>query len=168
MDISWGGVEKTKGKYDFSQHDKLIEDLDKLGIRLLFIIDYGNPNYDNGLAPHTPEGREAYAKFCAALAERYSGKDIIWELWNEPNIDKFWLPAVNIDDYMAFCKSVVPAIRDKDQNACIIAPATSAFDMKFMESLISFPDFIASIRLIESFFLEIARFFNAGKALLRS
>ena len=134
MDISWGSVEKSKGKYDFSRHDKLIEDLDKLGIRLLFIIDYGNPNYDDGLAPHTPEGREAYAKFCAALAERYSGKDIIWELWNEPNIDKFWLPAVNVDNYMAFCKAVVPVIREKDQNACIIAPATSAFDMKFMES----------------------------------
>ena len=38
MDISWGGVEKTEGKYDFRRHDKLIEDLDKLGIRLLFVI----------------------------------------------------------------------------------------------------------------------------------
>ena len=134
MDVSWSGVEKTKGKYDFSRHDKLIDDLEELGIRLLFIIDYGNHLYDDGLAPHTKEGRDAYAKFSSALAERYSGKGIIWELWNEPNIDKFWLPKVNVDDYMAFCRVVVPVIRDKDQNACIIAPATSGFDMKFMES----------------------------------
>ncbi|MCK5456242.1 MAG: cellulase family glycosylhydrolase, partial [Melioribacteraceae bacterium] len=134
MDISWGGFEKTKGKYDFSRHDKLIEDLEELGIRLLFIIDYGNPLYDDGFSPYTEEGREAYTKFCSALAERYSGKAIIWELWNEPNIDNFWKPKVNIDDYMAFCQAVVPVIREKDQNACIIAPATSTFDMKFMES----------------------------------
>ncbi|MCK5456234.1 MAG: beta-galactosidase, partial [Melioribacteraceae bacterium] len=60
MDVSWSGVEKTKGKYDFRRHDKLLDDLEELGIRLLFIIDYGNPLYDGGLAPHTKEGRDAY------------------------------------------------------------------------------------------------------------
>ena len=134
MDVSWIGIEKSKGQYDFSRHDKLINDLEELGIRLLFIIDYGNPLYDDGFAPHTKEGRNAYTQFCSALAERYSGKGIIWELWNEPNSDKFWTPTVDINNYMAFCQAVVPAIRNKDRNACIIAPATSAFDMKFMES----------------------------------
>lgn len=134
MDISWGSVEKTKGKYAFSRHDKLVEDMNKLGIRILFIIDYGNPLYDDGLAPHTKEGRKAYTEFCSALAERYAGKNIIWELWNEPNIDKFWKPKADVDNYMKFCKTVVPVIRSKDKDACIIAPATSAFDMKFMES----------------------------------
>jgi len=134
MDVSWGGIEKTKGQYDFSRHDKLVEDLEKLGIRIIFIIDYGNPLYDDGLAPHTEEGRKAYANFCSVLAERYKDKNIIWELWNEPNLDRFWKPKVNIDDYMAFCKTVVPIIRSKDNDACIIAPATSAFDMRFMES----------------------------------
>jgi len=134
MDVSWVGIEKSKGEYDFSRHDKLIEDMNKLGIRILFIIDYGNPLYDDGMAPYTEEGRKAYAEFCSALAERYAGKNIIWELWNEPNIDGFWKPKVDVDNYMAFCKTVVPVIRSKDKDACIIAPATSAFDMKFMES----------------------------------
>ena len=132
MDVSWGGAEKSPGKYDFSRYDQLISDLEKRHIRLLFIIDYGNPLYDGGDAPHSEEGRKAYARFCAALAKRYAGKDIIWELWNEPNIDKFWRPESNVDDYMAWCKTVVPAIRRADPQACIVAPAVSKIDFSFL------------------------------------
>jgi len=134
MDVSWGGVEKSPGEYDFSQLDLLISDLEQHNIRLMFIIDYGNALYDEGLAPHTNEGRAAYARFCTELAKRYAGKNIVWELWNEPNIDPFWKPHPNVDDYMAWCKAVVPAIREVDPNACIIGPATSGFDLSFLES----------------------------------
>ncbi len=132
MDVSWGGCEKTPGQYDFSQYDQLISDLEQRGIRLLFIIDYGNRHYDKGLAPHSEACRAAYARFCAALARRYAGKKILWELWNEPNIG-FWKPKPNVDDYMAWCKAVVPAIRKADPTACIIAPATSTIPMPFLE-----------------------------------
>ena len=132
MDVSWGGCEKTPGQYDFSQHDQLISDLERRGIRVLFIIDYGNQHYDKGLAPHSDACRAAYARLCAALARRYAGKKILWELWNEPNIG-FWKPKPNIDDYMAWCKAVVPAIRKADPTACIIAPATATIAMPFLE-----------------------------------
>ncbi len=133
MDVSWGGAEKAPGQYDLGRYDQLIADLEKRNIRLLFIIDYGNALYDDGLAPHGEACRAAYARFCAALAKRYAGKQIIWELWNEPNLDKFWRPKPNVDDYMAWCKAVVPAIRRADPNACIIAPATATIAMPFLE-----------------------------------
>jgi len=133
MDVSWESSEKAPGQYDFRHYDELIKDLEHRNIRLLFIIDYGNKHYDKGLAPHTPEGRAAYATFCAALVKRYAGKKIIWELWNEPNIH-FWKPVPNVKDYMAWCKAVVPAIRQADPSACIIAPATSAIPLPFLEA----------------------------------
>jgi len=133
MDVSWAGIEKEKGKYDFSRHDKLIEQLEHRNIRLLFIIDYGNPLYDDGLAPFSEEGRKAYIRFCSELAERYAGKQIIWELWNEPNMGHFWKPETHVDDYMAWCQAVVPIIREKDKNACIVGPAISSFDIPFLE-----------------------------------
>ena len=134
MDVSWGEAEKAPGQYDFSHYDHLIADLEKLGIRLLFILDYGNPRYDGGLAPDTDAGRAAFARFAAALAHRYRGKNIIWELWNEPNLDHFWQPKTNADDYMAWSKAVVPAMRKVDPNICIVAPALSGFDMPFFEA----------------------------------
>lgn len=132
MDISWDHAEKTPGVYDFSQYDQLVRDMEALGIRILFIIDYGNTLYDEGIAPHTDAGRLASANFCAALAERYAAKHIIWELWNEPNLDQFWKPEPDVDAYMAWCHTVVPAIRQADPDACIIAPAVSRVDRTFL------------------------------------
>jgi hypothetical protein len=134
MDVSWNSIEKAAGQYGFSQHDQLISDLEQRNIRLLFIIDYGNPLYDDGLAPHSDDGRRAYVRFCSELAKRYVGKKIIWELWNEPNLDHFWKPKSHGTNYMKWCQAVVPAIRENDPEACIIAPATSSFDIPFMES----------------------------------
>ncbi len=133
MDISWAGAETSPGVYDFSQYDRLVADMEARGIRILFIIDYGNPLYDDGLAPHTDEGRAAYARFCSALAAHFADKPIIWELWNEPNIS-FWKPEPNVADYLAWCKAVVPAIREADPEACIIGPGTSGFPMDFLEA----------------------------------
>lgn len=134
MDVSWGGAEKEPGKYNFKHYDQLVSDLESRGIRLLFILDYGNALYDKGLAPHSEKGRAAFARFAAALAQRYAGKNIIWELWNEPNLDKFWRPKSNVDDYMAWCKKVVPAIRAADAQACIVGPAVSSIDFAFLEN----------------------------------
>ncbi|MDP2338776.1 MAG: cellulase family glycosylhydrolase [Bacteroidota bacterium] len=134
MDALWETIEKKPGVYDFSKMDRLVNDLEKNKLRLLCILCYGNPLYDNGLAPHTSIGRAAYASFCEALVGHFAGKGIIWELWNEPNSDKFWPPKSNIPDYMTWCKTVVPAIRKADPQACIVAPATSDFDIPFVEA----------------------------------
>ncbi len=133
MDVSWVSKEKEPGKYDFSQMDALVADMEKMDMKILFIIDYGNPLYDGGNPPTSPEGLAAYTEFCTALAKRYAGKDIIWELWNEPNLAQFWKPVPNAGDYMRFCHAVVPAIRKADPRACIVAPATSKIDLGFIE-----------------------------------
>ena len=48
-DVRCRRSEKERGKYDFVRHDRLISGLERRSIRLLFIIDYGNKLYDNGL-----------------------------------------------------------------------------------------------------------------------
>src|SRR5437868_12353189 len=57
MDFFWAGIERQKGRYDFSGYDHLVSALTGHGIRPLFILDYGNPLYDEGLSPHTDAGR---------------------------------------------------------------------------------------------------------------
>ncbi|HOX40116.1 MAG TPA: cellulase family glycosylhydrolase [Candidatus Brocadiia bacterium] len=136
MDWSWGGMEHEPGKYDFSERDALVADMEKVGARILFIIDYGNKLYDEGQSPRSDECRKAYANMCRAMAARYKGKAIIWELWNEPNIG-FWTPKPDVEDYMKWVKAVVPAIREGDPGACIIGPASSCFPWDFFDGCIS-------------------------------
>ncbi len=133
IDFAWGRIEREKGKYDFSRYDQLVESLAKRNIRPLFILDYGNRHYDEGLAPHTEEGRAAFSKFAAAAARRFAGKGILWEIWNEPNLDQFWKPKANTEDYNALALAVCKAMREADPECKIVAPATSGIPFDFLE-----------------------------------
>lgn len=132
MDFTWQGIEKEKGKYGFEPYDQLTDTLQQRGIRALYILDYSNPLYEKERSVQTDEGRAAFARFAAAAAERYKGRGVIWELWNEPNIF-FWQPQPSTDAYMALAKAVFPAMRAADPNAFLVAPATSQIPLDFLE-----------------------------------
>ncbi|HLX63095.1 MAG TPA: cellulase family glycosylhydrolase [Planctomycetota bacterium] len=135
MDFPWAAIEKKKGEYEFSGYDKLVDALQQKHIRPLFILDYGNSNYDGGVAPRNDESRAAFARFAAASAKHFAGKNIIWELWNEPNLSQFWKPAPSADDYAKLAHAVVPAMREADPKAIIVGPASSTFAWDYMEVL---------------------------------
>ncbi len=135
MDAGWSGAEKSPGKYDFSHYDTLMVRLERRHMRLLLILDYGNPLYDNGLPPHSDSALVASAKFCGALARRFRKKPVIFELWNEPNLKTFWRPKPNAMQYLAWARTVTRAIREANPTACVIGPAASRFDLDFMRPL---------------------------------
>lgn len=137
MDVGWMVGEPKPGEYEFSRYDRLIDLLSARGLRLLFIFDYTNPLYDGGKPPCTDAGRAASARFCAAMAARYKGRGVIWELWNEPNSGAFWKPKPDADDYVKWCRAVVKAVREADPDACIVGPATSKIDMDFLDECFS-------------------------------
>jgi hypothetical protein len=132
MDFAWSAIEKTKGAYDFKEYDILTDALAKRGIRALYILDYSNPLYETDQSVRTEAGRKAFASFAAAAANRYRGRGILWELWNEPNIG-FWKPQPSADDYMALAKAVFPALRKADPGSTCVAPATSGVPFDFLE-----------------------------------
>jgi len=135
MDLLWNTVEQTPGHYDFREYDALVTSMAQRGIRILFILDYGNPLYDYGFPPHSPEGRTAFARFAAAAARHYRGKGIIWEIWNEPNLNHFWPPQADVERYGALLLETADAIRRADPTAFIVAPATSGYDWPFWTAL---------------------------------
>jgi hypothetical protein len=143
MDLAWGGTERKQGEYDFAAYDRLVDALEKNGLRAVFILDYGNPLYDSGLAPHTDEGGAAFAKWAATAVKRYAGKGYLWELWNEPNIAQFWKPKPDVQQYIALTKRVAAELRSAglidnqkskiENTEAFIGPATSTIDLKFLE-----------------------------------
>ncbi len=135
MDFAWSHVERERGKYNFSGYERLVNSLARRNIRPLFILDYGNRLYDGGLAPHTEEGRAAFCKFAAAAAKRFAARGVLWEIWNEPNLDKFWRPKANAEDYCALAIDVCKALRQADPKCTILAPATSGIRLKFIEEV---------------------------------
>ncbi|MDR2706193.1 MAG: glycoside hydrolase family 5 protein [Planctomycetaceae bacterium] len=132
MDLSWGGTERQKGMYDFSAFERLTDSLEKFKIRPLYILDYSNKFYDDGLSPHSEEGRTAFARWSAAAVLHFKDRGIIWEMYNEPNIG-FWKPKPEPEKYILLALEVGRAIRAAAPNEIYIGPATSGIDLPFLE-----------------------------------
>jgi len=60
MDLA-GRIERKKGAYDWSAYEELTANLEKRGLRALYILDYSNPLYEEVVAtrnPSRPEQRD--------------------------------------------------------------------------------------------------------------
>ena len=129
MDLAWNWVETTKGVYNFSGGDALYQACAARGIRVLFILDYGNSLY--GTDPTQAAWLQGFTNYAAAAATHYKGDNIIWEIYNEPNT-AFWPTGSHAGQYMALVNQVVPALRAADPSCTIVAPALSGFDYAFL------------------------------------
>jgi hypothetical protein len=148
MDFGWSAIETAKGKYNWSEYEELLSNLDRRGLRAVFILDYSNPLYEpevtstNPLthqshrttaSPQHPESIAAFADWAAAAAKHFQGRHVLWELWNEPNID-FWSPEPDVHQYSALALAAAKAVRQADAGATIVGPASSGFPREFLET----------------------------------
>ncbi len=134
MDFKWDATEKEPGRYDFSEYDRLMAALQSANLHALFILDYGNPLYDNGAPPRTEAARQAFARWAVAAAQHFGGRGAIWEVYNEPNISTFWPPHPNAKEYVALALAVGRAFQASVPDEKLIGPATSEIDFDFIES----------------------------------
>ncbi|MCJ7549819.1 MAG: glycoside hydrolase family 5 protein, partial [Anaerolineae bacterium] len=135
MDMFWHTIETALGRYNFSAYDVLVEEMTRRSIRIVFILDYGNPLYDQGYPPTSPGGQAAFARFAAVAARRYRDAGVIWDIWNEPNLDHFWVPKANAHDYGNLALKTTAAIRAADPTAIIVAPALAGYEVPFWHTL---------------------------------
>jgi len=135
MDLTWEAVERKKGVYEFekSGYDALTKGCSKRGIRILYILDYSNRLYESDFSVCTDHGRRAFAAFAEAAAARYSGKAILWEVWNEPNIKQFWRPQPSIDNYCKLVEATADRLKKADPSGLVVAPATSTIPFSWLE-----------------------------------
>jgi len=151
MDFLWGRTERRKGEYDWSEYDELTAALDRRGIRAYYILDYSNPLYEGTVitqnpdtgreedrstaSPRRPESITAFARWAAAAARHFRGRHVVWEIWNEPNIE-FWKPEPDVKQYIALALATCKALRDADPQATIVAPAVSKFPWGFLKNFL--------------------------------
>lgn len=131
-DLFWHEVETVKGKYQWAAWDKLLAQIEPRGIRPVFILCYGNGLYQEG-APTTPEARAAFVRYVLASMERYQGRGVVWEMWNEPN-NHHWQPRPNVADYVALARETGAAVKARFPNEWLVMPAIAGFDWPFLQA----------------------------------
>jgi hypothetical protein len=133
MDFKWDLTERERGRYDFSPYERLMKALKPHEMRALFILDYGNPLYDNGAPPRSADARHAFARWAVAAARHFANQGVIWEIYNEPNNAMFWRP-VNANEYAALALAVGKSFREAGLTEQLIGPALSEVDFAFLDS----------------------------------
>lgn len=141
-DLYWSRTEKKPGEYDWTDYENLAQQLQKEGLRPMFILDYGNdlygepssmPKGGKRMVPRTAAARAAYARWAAATAKHFAQYNPVWEIWNEPNLPHFWPPEPNASEYAALAGEACREIRKAVPGAAVIGPSLSGIPGKTEE-----------------------------------
>lgn len=96
LDLWWFRVEETKGTYNWSQFDDLYGAAKAKGLNVLPVV-HTAPAWASGCAsvhcPPTEANVQYWKNFLTAAATRYSASTYgisTYEIWNEPNISRFY------------------------------------------------------------------------------
>jgi hypothetical protein len=145
FDMRWADVEQQREHYDWRFFDDFIAKLRAHDLNAIVILNGGNPIYSgmvamppekafglNALAaaPRDDTAVKAFAAFGAAAAERYGTRDIIWEIWNEPDTVPFWPPRPDADTFAKLATETCAAIRRVRSEATVVAPGLAGLPGK--------------------------------------
>jgi hypothetical protein len=133
-DLLWERVEQN-GAYRLLAYDALMNALQARGMGALLILDYGHPDH-GGKVPKTPGDIAAFGRFAEAAASHFKGRDVRYEIWNEPDLEHFWPPKPNAQQYAALLREAVLAIHKADPAAKVVSGGVSRFDLKFLRKAI--------------------------------
>jgi hypothetical protein len=138
MDLGWGGVERTQGAYDFGALDGLVASLAARSMRLHLILDYFNPLYPGAdAADYETTTVPAFAAMSGAAAAHFAGKNVTFEIWNEPNLAGFWPPTPDATRYAALSAAAIAAIHTADASAKVSTAGISGFDFAFLRGYLA-------------------------------
>jgi hypothetical protein len=122
----------------FGGLDDFVGKLAQRGLRLLPTVQRApewarlHPKLDN--SPPSAEGRDAYARFLAALVGRYGPAGAFWaahpelpkvpvtqwQVWNEPDGVRDWSDQPGTKDYVKLLKPAYAAIKAADPHATVV------------------------------------------------
>jgi hypothetical protein len=128
IDLRWQEIEPRPDVFDWSQLDAVVNAAAAKRISVLVtlraISSWGTrPPPKSGGPYHgasLPQDISRWEAFVAAMADRYKGRNVAYEIENEPNSD-FW--SGTMDDYIALLKATFAAIARSDPQARILSGA---------------------------------------------
>ena len=63
----------------------------ELGLTVIVTLFSSNSLYEEPRGGvQTDAARKGFAAFAVAAAKHFSGQDVMFEIWNEPNVRTFW------------------------------------------------------------------------------
>ena len=90
--FNWSMIEATQGTYDWTRFDRVVDRARAHGLTVLanlaYAPDWARANGTTSTGP--PRRGRDYAAFARAAATHFDGRVEHWEVWNEPNLIRFF------------------------------------------------------------------------------
>ena len=145
IDVNWDQIQgRGAASYNWDAIDRVVRAATDRGMKVLGILLY-TPAWARSpgtSGSHPPNPRD-FAQFAATAAEHYSAMGVhAYEVWNEPNIPRFWEPGPDPAAYTQLLRAAYPAIKTADPQATVLTGGTApAFD----SAAVSPVDFLRAI-----------------------
>lgn len=132
-DLFWDVVERS-GAYSFSEFTNGADNLTALGMKVLWIIDYGHPDH-GGAVPVSSADLQAYGRFVQAVAQFGKTVPVLgYEIWNEPNLPGWW-PTPDPVAYGNLFSAAVTAIRQYDSATPVVSGGVTIDEPSYLFKL---------------------------------
>jgi len=119
-DLHWASIEPQQGTFEFDGADRVVDAAESVGAESLGLLLYGNTwateGSDDTMTP--PDDPADFGAYAAAVADRYRGRILRYEVWNEPNAGiRFWKPVEDPVAYGALLIEAADRIHEADPGA---------------------------------------------------
>ncbi|MBS1369440.1 MAG: cellulase family glycosylhydrolase [Lentisphaeria bacterium] len=127
-DFDWNGVEKSRGEWNYAHLDRLTGLAKEEGMNILPILDY-----DVAWARPAWKNLDAWGEYVRRTVGRYSGTLRYWEVWNEPNHERFWRDKPDGANYVPLLKRAWEEIRKIDPELTVLYGGTAGVPLSYIE-----------------------------------
>jgi polysaccharide biosynthesis protein PslG len=166
IQLIWGSIQPDQVAFNWAPTDALVGALASHGIRAVPFV-WGSARWVASSPAEPPTGsaadERAWRSFLTAAVARYGsggsfwptvyrqryGSDAkplpiqSWQIWNEPNLEKYFAPKPSVEQYVRLLKLSSDAIKKQDPEARIVLAGMPAYGdidaWDFLDSLYSAP-----------------------------
>jgi len=118
-DFSWRLIEPEDDEFEPEGYDVMVDLATEHGAEVLAILDYGVDWAMPG-GSHNEIPPEDFADFAGYVARHFGGRIRYYEVWNEPDVVRFWKPWPNPEHYGKLLKAASQAVRENDPDAVVL------------------------------------------------
>ncbi|SDT02826.1 Cellulase (glycosyl hydrolase family 5) [Nocardioides scoriae] len=143
LDVSWPTIQPVSAdQHDWAALDRVVAEAQQRDLDVLGVVTWSAPWVrDPGCTTFTcpPASAASYAVFAGEVAQRYRGRIAAYEIWNEPNLDLFWV-APDPRRYRELLTGATLALQQGDPDAQVLMGGLAANDRR--EGVVDAGDFL--------------------------
>jgi hypothetical protein len=150
--VNWAGLEPDgKGKLaGLDMYDYAVEQARAAGLEIIMPLSDGVPYWASGdprkrvdgsgkrhwNRTYPPANMGDYAEAFRTVVERYAPGGVhIYEVWNEPNLERFWASGPDAAQYARMLRATYPVIKQADPRSTVLLGGLSRNDFSYLEDV---------------------------------